>query len=96
MGRLADEKRRHAGLQQQQAERWFEVTGVRSVGISVLRVDVPRRGTSRVRTTIWETQAATASTRLHGWSVTPDGEIVRPSGPAGELVDEMKRDGEGP
>jgi dihydrofolate reductase len=27
--------------------------------------------------------------RLHEWFVTPDGEIVRPSGPAGELYDEM-------
>ncbi len=25
--------------------------------------------------------------RLHEWFVTPKGEIVRPSGPAGELVD---------
>jgi dihydrofolate reductase len=27
--------------------------------------------------------------RLHQWALTPDGEIVRPSGPAGELFDEM-------
>jgi hypothetical protein len=34
--------------------------------------------------------------RLHRWSVTPEGEIVRPSGPAGELVDEINATGEGP
>jgi dihydrofolate reductase len=28
-------------------------------------------------------------TRLHEWSLAPDGEIVRPSGPAGELYDEI-------
>jgi dihydrofolate reductase len=27
--------------------------------------------------------------RLHEWFLTPDGEIVRPAGPAGELFDEM-------
>jgi dihydrofolate reductase len=27
--------------------------------------------------------------RLHDWFVTPDGEFVRPSGPAGRLVDEI-------
>ena len=26
--------------------------------------------------------------RLHEWFVTPDGEISRPSGPAGQLIDE--------
>jgi dihydrofolate reductase len=27
--------------------------------------------------------------RLHDWFVTPDGEFIRPPGPAGELVDEI-------
>jgi dihydrofolate reductase len=27
--------------------------------------------------------------RLHYWFLTPDGEMVRPSGPAGEVVDDM-------
>ena len=27
--------------------------------------------------------------RLHDWFVTPDGEFFRPSGPAGQLVDEL-------
>lgn len=31
--------------------------------------------------------------RLHEWGVTADGEIVRPSGPAGELFDEMNATG---
>ena len=31
--------------------------------------------------------------RLHEWGVTADGEIVRPSGPAGELFDEMEATG---
>jgi len=30
-------------------------------------------------------------TRLHDWFVTPEGEFVRPSGPAGELFDEITR-----
>ena len=33
--------------------------------------------------------------RLHEWFVTPDGEFGRPSGPAGELLDEMERDRRG-
>ena len=33
--------------------------------------------------------------RLHEWFVTPDGEFGRPSGPAGELFDEMERDRRG-
>ena len=33
--------------------------------------------------------------RLHEWFVTPDGEFGRPSGPAGELCDEMERDRRG-
>ena len=31
--------------------------------------------------------------RLHEWFVAPDGEFVRPSGPAGELFDEMNAPG---
>jgi dihydrofolate reductase len=31
--------------------------------------------------------------RLHQWFVTPDGEFFRPSGPAGELYDEMNAPG---
>ena len=31
--------------------------------------------------------------RLHEWFVTPDGDIARPSGPAGELWDEMMATG---
>jgi dihydrofolate reductase len=31
--------------------------------------------------------------RLHHWMVTPDGEMFRPSGPAGELMDEWKASG---
>jgi dihydrofolate reductase len=31
--------------------------------------------------------------RLHEWFVTPSGEFVRPSGPAGELFDEMEATG---
>jgi len=31
--------------------------------------------------------------RLHEWGVNADGEIVRPSGPAGELFDEMEATG---
>ena len=31
--------------------------------------------------------------RLHEWFVTPDGEFFRPSGPAGELVDELNATG---
>ena len=31
--------------------------------------------------------------RLHEWFVTPDGEFFRPSGPAGELVDEINAPG---
>jgi dihydrofolate reductase len=31
--------------------------------------------------------------RLHEWFVTPGGEFVRPSGPAGELFDEMEATG---
>ena len=31
--------------------------------------------------------------RLHEWFVTPDGEFFRPSGPAGELIDEFKATG---
>jgi dihydrofolate reductase len=31
--------------------------------------------------------------RLHAWFVTPGGEFVRPSGPAGELFDEMDATG---
>jgi hypothetical protein len=27
--------------------------------------------------------------RLHAWFVSPDGEFFRPSGPAGELIDEI-------
>ena len=31
--------------------------------------------------------------RLHQWVVTPDGELFRPSGPAGDLIDEMNATG---
>jgi dihydrofolate reductase len=31
--------------------------------------------------------------RLHDWFVTPDGEFIRPSGTAGQLVDEMNATG---
>ena len=31
--------------------------------------------------------------RLHDWAVTPAGEMVRPSGPVGELVDEINATG---
>ncbi len=31
--------------------------------------------------------------RLHEWFVTPDGELFRPEGPAGELIDEMNAAG---
>ena len=31
--------------------------------------------------------------RLHHWFVTPDGEFFRPSGPAGELIDELNATG---
>jgi dihydrofolate reductase len=31
--------------------------------------------------------------RLHDWFLNPDGEIVRPSGPAGEFVDEINATG---
>ena len=31
--------------------------------------------------------------RLHEWFVTPEGELFRPSGPAGELVDEINATG---
>jgi dihydrofolate reductase len=31
--------------------------------------------------------------RLHDWFVTPDGEFSRPSGPAGQLVDEINETG---
>jgi dihydrofolate reductase len=31
--------------------------------------------------------------RLHYWGVTPDGEFFRPSGPAGQLIDEMNATG---
>ena len=31
--------------------------------------------------------------RLHEWFLTPDGEIFRPSGPAGQLIDEMNATG---
>ena len=31
--------------------------------------------------------------RLHEWFVTPDGEFYRPSGPAGQLVDELNATG---
>ena len=31
--------------------------------------------------------------RLHQWGVTPDGELFRPSGPAGDLIDEMNATG---
>jgi dihydrofolate reductase len=32
-------------------------------------------------------------TRLHDWFVTPEGEFIRPSGPAGELTDEITATG---
>jgi dihydrofolate reductase len=32
-------------------------------------------------------------TRLHDWFVTPEGEFIRPSGPAGELIDEINETG---
>jgi dihydrofolate reductase len=32
-------------------------------------------------------------TRLHDWFVTPEGEFIRPSGPAGELIDEINATG---
>jgi dihydrofolate reductase len=32
-------------------------------------------------------------TRLHDWFVTPEGEFIRPSGPAGELIDEISATG---
>ena len=31
--------------------------------------------------------------RLHEWAVTPEGELVRPSGPAGQVVDEVNASG---
>jgi dihydrofolate reductase len=31
--------------------------------------------------------------RLHDWFVTPDGEFVRPAGPAGQLMDELNATG---
>jgi dihydrofolate reductase len=31
--------------------------------------------------------------RLHDWIVNPDGELFRPSGPAGQLIDEMNATG---
>ena len=31
--------------------------------------------------------------RLHDWFVTPDGEFFRPSGPAGQLIDELNATG---
>jgi dihydrofolate reductase len=31
--------------------------------------------------------------RLHHWALTPDGELFRPEGPAGELIDEMNAAG---
>jgi dihydrofolate reductase len=31
--------------------------------------------------------------RLHNWFVTPDGEFFRPSGPAGQLIDEWNATG---
>jgi hypothetical protein len=31
--------------------------------------------------------------RLHDWFVTPEGEFIRPSGPAGELIDEINATG---
>ena len=31
--------------------------------------------------------------RLHDWFVTPDGEVVRPSGPSGQLIDEWNATG---
>ena len=31
--------------------------------------------------------------RLHEWFLTPDGEIFRPAGPAGQLIDEMNATG---
>ncbi len=31
--------------------------------------------------------------RLHEWFYTPDGEFFRPSGPAGDLVDEINATG---
>ena len=31
--------------------------------------------------------------RLHDWIVTPDGELFRPSGPAGDVIDEMNATG---
>ena len=31
--------------------------------------------------------------RLHEWFVAPDGEFIRPSGPAGELIDEINATG---
>ncbi len=31
--------------------------------------------------------------RLHQWALTPDGELFRPSGPAGALLDEMNATG---
>ena len=76
-----------------EVKRWIETTGV-EVSASVRSRSMFLDGYIRVRTTNWETEAATASTRLQGWSVTPEGEIVRPSGPAGELVDEINATGE--
>jgi dihydrofolate reductase len=32
-------------------------------------------------------------TRLHDWFVTPEGEFIRPAGPAGELIDEINATG---
>ena len=32
-------------------------------------------------------------TRLHRWTLTPNGELFRPSGPAGDLIDEMNATG---
>ena len=34
-----------------------------------------------------------AGERLHEWGVTPDGELFRPEGPAGQLIDEMNATG---
>jgi hypothetical protein len=90
---LADEKCRHAESAPTRLNAGSRRRG-RRVGISALPVDVPRRVHRGVRTANWGSQAATASARLHGWSVTPEEDMARSSGPAGELVDEINATGE--
>jgi dihydrofolate reductase len=55
------------------------------VSASVLYMSMSLDGASRVRTTNRATPAATASTGLHEWF----GDFTRPSGPTGQLFDQM-------